>query len=248
MIDPVCFTIGGRPVYWYGVMVALGFLAAVAHWGALGRREGRPGGFASDLGFLVMLSGILGARLAYILANAGHYAAHPLEVIRIDKGGLIFYGGFLGACAAIYALARVRREPPLALGDFVVTALPLGHAIGRVGCFLNGCCYGSAFDGPWRVFCADAFRHPVQLYEAAANAALYLALLRFYPRRRRAGQVIALYLGAYGAWRFLAEFLRGDERATWMGMSVAQALSAGLVGIALLLWLIPRIRRAGLRA
>jgi phosphatidylglycerol---prolipoprotein diacylglyceryl transferase len=242
MIDPVCFTIGNRPIYWYGVMVALGFLVAVAHWNALGRRHGRPRGFGSDLGFVVMVSGILGARLAYVLSNFSHYAAHPIEVVRIDRGGLIFYGGFLGACAAIYVLARIRKEPPLGLGDFVVTGLPLGHTLGRVGCLLNGCCYGLPSDVPWRIYTADAFRHPVPLYEAAFNVILYVVLLRMYPRRRRDGDALALYLVLYGAWRYFIEFLRGDERAMWLGMSVAQAVSLALAAAGLFLWLIPRGR------
>ena len=206
MIDPVCFHLGSKAIYWYGVLSALGFVAAVWHWNRLARRDGRPAGFGSDFAFLVMFSGILGARLAYVLANAPEYAAHPLEILRIDRGGLIFYGGFLGACAAVYVFARRRGEHPLALGDFGVTGLVLGHAFGRLGCLLNGCCYGRPSDVPWHVWTAEAWRHPVQAYEALFNLALFAVLLRLYPRRPREGAVLALYLAAYGAWRFAAEF------------------------------------------
>ncbi|MFH0878094.1 MAG: prolipoprotein diacylglyceryl transferase family protein, partial [Lentisphaerota bacterium] len=110
-MNPVCFTMGDRPIYWYGVMTACGFLATVIHWNLLGRRDHRPPGYGSDLGFWLMLTGILGARVAYVAANFGEYAANPLEILRIDKGGLVYYGGFLLASLCLYVMARLRREP-----------------------------------------------------------------------------------------------------------------------------------------
>ena len=236
MIDPVCFTIGQRPIYWYGVMTALGFLAAVVHWNILGRRDNRPVGYGSDLGFWLMLTGILGARIAYVLANLGQYASAPLDVLRIDKGGLIYYGGFICASACLYLMARLRREPLWSLADFAITGIPLGHAMGRIGCFLNACCYGSPTDSSWCVYAAGANRHPVQLYETAANLAIYLVLLAYYPRKKKDGAVFALYLTLYPIWRFLIEFLRGDERAQWLGLNAAQVVSLLLLAAGLMLW------------
>ena len=235
-MDPVCFHIGSRPIYWYGVLVALGFLAAVAHWNVLGKKDGRPAGFGSELGFWIMLSGILGARVAYILANLGVYIENPVEIIRLDKGGLVFYGGFIGAAVCLVFLARGRKEPLLKLADFTVTGLPVGHAIGRVGCFINGCCYGSVTTAPWGVCTADAVRHPTQLYEAAFNLCVYGLLLWFFPKRKQYGQVLALYLLAYPVGRFLLEFLRGDERLRWLGLDVAQVVSLTLFAIGAILW------------
>jgi phosphatidylglycerol:prolipoprotein diacylglycerol transferase len=229
MIDPIAFTFFGRPIYWYGIMVALGFMAGVTHWNFLGRREKMPEGLGSDLGLIIMLSGVLGARLAYVLANASHYRAHPAEILRIDQGGLIFFGGFIVATLAVVVFARVRQLPLLRLGDFAITALPLGHAFGRTGCFLNGCCYGSPTTVPWATYCAEALRHPVQIYEAGFNLALYVALNILLRRHSRPGLVIAAYMMAYGAWRFLIEFLRGDDRLRVPGLDVAQLISLALV-------------------
>lgn len=243
MIDPIAFSILGRPIYWYGIMVALGFLGAVWHWNHLARRQGLPEGLGSDLGLIVIVGGILGARVAYILSNLDHYLAHPLEMLRIDQGGLIFYGGFILATLAVIVFARVRGLPLLRVGDFTVSALPLGHAMGRIGCFLNGCCYGAPTDVPWATYVADAMRHPVQLYEASFNFILY-AVLHLLLRTARTGQVVAVYLMSYGTWRFLIEFLRGDDRLRTGGLDAAQLISLGLIligaGLALGLRRTPR--------
>jgi phosphatidylglycerol:prolipoprotein diacylglycerol transferase len=241
-MDPVAFTILGKPIYWYGVLVALAFVAGTVHWSLLGRREGRPANFASDLALVIMIAGVLGGRIAYVLANAPHYLQHPAELIRIDKGGLVFYGGFIGASVAALVMARMRREPALSLLDFAVTAVPIGHAFGRVGCFVNGCCYGTPWNGPWAVMFDGAFRHPVQLYEAVFNVALYIALLVFYPRRKRDGSTLALYLLSYGTWRFVAEFFRGDARINAGALHVSQWTSIVIIaaGVALALLARPR--------
>ena len=248
-MDPVFIEIFGRPIYWYGVMTALGFLAAVAHWAWLGRNEPRPEGIASELGIWVMVGGILGARIAYIAANFDQQFRHNLlDVVRIDKGGLVYYGGFIGATLGIMLLARLRRQPLWDFGDFVITAVPLGHAIGRIGCFLNGCCYGKPSALPWAIhrhplaegghaeLNAAGLVHPTQLYECAFNVAVYLLLLRQYRRKRRDGTVFALYLILYPSGRFLLEFARGDPRMQWMGLTVAQGLSLVLLAVGCALW------------
>ncbi|MDD5483614.1 MAG: prolipoprotein diacylglyceryl transferase [Kiritimatiellae bacterium] len=236
-MDPVCFYVGSRPVYWYGIMVALGFLAGAAHLTILGVREGRSPGFGSDLAFWLMLSGIVGARLAYVTANIHVYLQNPWNIIRIDQGGLIYYGGFIGAFLAGVVFARIKHLNILALADYAVPALPLGHAFGRIGCFLNGCCHGKAASLPWSVFQHDAHRHPVQLYEAALNLLIYGLLLLAYRRRKKNGEVLAIYCMTYSLGRFLLEFLRGDERLCWLGTPVAQLVSLALFAAGLALWI-----------
>lgn len=237
-MDPVCFYIGSRPVYWYGIMVAAGFLAAVAHLTILGIRENRPATFGSDLAFWLMLSGIIGARIAYVGANINDYLQDPLAMIRVDQGGLIYYGGFIGAFIAGIIFARIKQLNILALADYVVSALPLGHAFGRIGCFLNGCCFGSVSDLPWSIWLHGANRHPVQLYEAFLNLAIYTLLLLAYRRRKRNGEILAIYCLTYPLGRFLLEFLRGDERLGWHGISYAQIISLVLAAAGLTMGII----------
>lgn len=239
-IDPVCFYIGTRPIYWFGVLMALAFLAGMTHWTLLARKLGRDSTTAGDLALWLMVGGILGARIAYVLSNMDYFLQAPREIIRIDQGGLVFYGGFAGAVTALALLAARRKEPFLALADFSVSALPLGHAFGRVGCFLNGCCHGATIDSP--CFCTFGLpQYPVQLYEAAYNLLVYVLLLavalrRDTPRRMPHGTLLALYLIAYPAGRFMLEFLRGDDRIRFGNLDIAQYASIGLMIFGLLLW------------
>lgn len=240
-IDPICFTIGSRPIYWYGVMMALGFLAALGHWRILGRRTGIDTAFTGDLLVWIMVAGIVGARVAYVLANWAYFCAAPAEIIRVDQGGLIYYGGFLGSGVALILFSRFYRQPLLTTVDLTVTALPLGHAFGRVGCFLNGCCGGRAAPAD-SVMACGLTHYPVQVYEAAFNLLLYAFLFWYYlsPARRRPGRILALYLLCYPVARFFLEFLRGDERTRVGTLDVAQFVSLGLLAIGLTLWLILR--------
>lgn len=248
MTDPVAFSILGRPVYWYGILVALGFLAAVTHWNRLAKRFGLPEGIGSDLGLIVILGGILGARIAYVLSNAGYFAQHPAEIVRIDQGGLIFYGGFLLSTACVIVMARIRKLPLWPLGDFAISALPLGHAFGRFGCLLNGCCYGAISNVPWAVETAGAMRHPVQLYETIFNLALYAGLHVTLRRSQTPGMTVAAYLIGYGTWRFLIEFLRGDPRTPFLlGLNTSQGLSLTLVAAGIALLWFRRARAASAR-
>ncbi len=210
-------------------MAALGLVAAMINWSILARREGKPEGYGSELAFWMMLSGVLGARVAYVIANYPVFMTNPLEIIRVDRGGLIYYGGFLGAAAALVWFARVRKERLLSVADLAVTGLPLGHAFGRIGCFLNGCCYGSITTVPWAVRAAGAHRHPTQLYESGMNLAIFAFLVAAYLRRdRRQGSILTLYLLVYPAGRFVLEFFRGDERLGMPGLNAAQLVSIAL--------------------
>lgn len=240
-IDPVCFHVGPRPIYWYGIMMAAGFLAALAHWRVLGRRSGVDTAFTTDLLVWLMIGGILGARIAYVAANWPYFRAAPGEIIRIDQGGLVYYGGFVGAGLAMILFSRLYGRPLFAMTDLVITALPLGHAFGRVGCFLNGCCGGSLAPADSLVALGLA-HYPVQLYESAFNLAVYALLFRLYlrPAWQRTGRMLATYLLLYPAGRFLLEFIRGDERLRLGHLDAAQIVSLALLATGAVAWLVIR--------
>ncbi|MCF7838573.1 MAG: prolipoprotein diacylglyceryl transferase [Candidatus Marinimicrobia bacterium] len=242
----IAFHLGSRPIYWYGICVALGFLAATGYWTWRTRRDGLGPDFAGDMAFWLMLAGVLGARLFYVLAEWPYFRAHPEAIVRIDQGGLVFYGGFLGAAVAAWVVARQRQVALLDLGDLILSGLPLGHAFGRIGCFLNGCCYGGPThtcigvhyptqSPPWLDYGTQGL-WPTQLIEAGWNLALFIGLALWYPRRRYRGVLSGAYLALYGLQRFGNEFLRGDERPDWHGLSQAQWLSLALIlaGLALI--------------
>jgi len=221
-------------------MMALGFLAGLANWVHLGRKEGRDFSFCSDLLFWVMVSGVVGARLAFVAADWEHYSKDPLGIFRVDQGGLIFYGGLICAAVALFFFARARKQKFSSLVDFTITSVPAAHAFGRAGCFLNGCCFGAlsgrlpgvCYPGPraavplgslawqhhvragWIQKAAAAQSlpvHPVQLYEAALNVVLFLCVRYVYRRRRWDGQVTVTYMGGYALVRFAVEMFRGDR-------------------------------------
>lgn len=229
-MHPIFFQFGVFTIHSYGLMMALALLASVYVWHTLGRREGKYPGFASDVGIWLMVSGLFGARLAYVISNfESHYREHPWEIWRIDQGGLIFYGGVIGSLIGMSVFARLKREAAWPLADLVITPIPLAHALGRVGCFLNGCCYGSKYEGFPHVFMVGENRHPVQLYEAGINLIVFGILLRSYYAKQRAGVVFAGYLILYPIVRLFVENFRGDERLRVGFLSVAQAVSLGLL-------------------
>ncbi len=236
-MNPICFTIGAHPVYWYGVMMALAFMAGLLHWHWLGHKTGRDVSLASDLAFWLMVGGIIGARIAYVLSNYDYFKDAPQNIFRVDQGGLIFYGGLIGGILTFYILAKWRHLNMVDLADFTITALPLGHAFGRIGCFLNGCCGGCEVAEP--SWLAPGLTHyPVQLYEALFNFGVYGLLTWYFIRHRgsKYGSVAALYLMTYPVCRFLLEFIRGDERMRVGGLDVAQLISLTLFLIGLFLW------------
>ena len=259
---PTLFEIGPFTLHSFGLMAALGFLAALFAMTALARR-GLAGGLTPDgvsqLLVMVMLGGAFGARFAYVAEHwTSEFAGRGfVEVFRFDKGGLMFYGGLVGAILLIALFSRIRRLPLVGLLDLCATALPLGHAFGRVGCFLNGCCYGrptSCFLGVtypagssvWadhvhqglvtRGAAGSLPVFPSQLIEAAANLLLFAALFHLMRRRPARGFVSGVYLVSYAVIRFFTETLRGDPRMPVGPLSISQAISVAalLSGVAFL--------------
>lgn len=239
-MERVAFTLLGKDIYWYGVLVALGFLAVVIYWGKLEKKLGLPRSTGSDFAFWAIIGGVIGARIAYVGANWSEYAADPLTIFRIDQGGLVFYGGFIGGTLAGMLFARMKGLPILMLGDFAVTGVPLGHAFGRMGCFLNGCCYGRACDLPWAVETAGMMRHPVQLYEAGLNLLLCGFLFWLILSRHRRGVVTAAYFMVYPLFRFTLEFFRGDQRLGAGVVDLAQLTSLVLFAVGVFIFWLSR--------
>jgi len=232
--DPIAFHLGPAAIRWYGLWSALGFLAAAIHWVRRAQREGRGGGFGIDFAVWVTLAGLLGGRLAFVAANLPYFVNHPGELLRIDRGGLIYYGGFLLATLVVWIQAKRKGEPGLAYLDFGVSAMPLAHALGRIGCLFNGCCRGISCEPPWGWPASGGVFFPVQLAETLFNLTLYVVLLRV-DRPGRPGRLLGLYGVSYGLWRFSIEFLRGDARTTWGSLHIAQWVSLAFIGIGVLL-------------
>lgn len=244
-MQPILFESSWITIHWYGVLFAGGFLAAAIHWTWMGRRLGLPPGMGVELCVWVIVGGVVGARTAFVLANWSVFSEDPSLILRFNRGGLIYYGGFLGASLAALLLAGIRRMPWRLMADFGISGVPLGHAIGRLGCFMNGCCYGALSDGWWAVRLGSDWRYPVPLFEATLNLAVYVVLLQLMLKRHRQGRVFAMYLMLYPATRFGLEFLRGDERLTGLWLNAAQELSLIFIAMGAALWvLLPKQRHS----
>ena len=247
-MDPIAFHVGQLPIRWYGVFVALGFLAAFYLVQYNARKKGFSKDAAADLVFIAMLGGILGARLFYVVQNWGDYRGNLLEIVRVDHGGLVFYGGFFGALVAV-GLACFRKSYSVAeVGDVFAPALPLGHALGRVGCFLNGCCHGKPWSGIAAVHYPQISQpvFPIQLVSSAMNLFICVVLLGLSSRLRRRGQLFPIYMLLYATGRFVVEFARGDYAA---GQYVGPFTPAQIICLLLLpvgtVWLVA-VRRSAL--
>lgn len=231
---PVIFQFGDFTVYTYGFFVAVGVLAAIFFARYEAGRVGVDPDRIVDLCFYLVIAAILGSRLFFVLLNLDYFTAAPLDIFKIWSGGLVFYGGFIAAFATALALIRVYRLPLGKTADIAALALPLGHFLGRLGCFSAGCCYGETCELPWAVSFAHPESlaplhtplHPTQLYSAAANLFIFLVLLAFRKRKRFDGQLLLFYLVLYGILRSVIEIFRGDDRGAQIFniFSVSQVL------------------------
>jgi len=229
-----------RPFYSYGACIVLGVALGIVVAVARARRYGVGRFDELAVGLLGLSGGIAGSVALYVIVHAREFLADP-SLFR--SPGLVFYGGVVGGAIAIALYCRKFGVPMAAAADAGAPGLALGHAVGRVGCLLGGCCYGRpcAADFPFAVRLHDAWRHPVQLYEAAGLLVIACALAALSRvLRPRPGALIALYLGGYAILRILTEWLRGDdlERGfVWPGvLSTSQAIALGMLLVAIALY------------
>ena len=237
---PVLFTIPGLdwPISSFGAMMALGFL--VGYWIALRRmkEEGLDPEDAANLLMVIMLGGVFGAKLYYAISFYLIYG-DPFWASMFSRGGLVFYGGFIGGGLAGYLGCKYWQVPPIPLANAACISLAVGQAIGRVGCFLVGDDYGSASDLPWAVAFPNGLPpvhypvHPTMLYETVW---LLLGAGFLWSRRMKSASLMGEFLIINGIGRFTIEFWRLNARVAF-GLSEAQFIGLGLIvfGIALIL-------------
>jgi len=215
---------GKLHIYWYGVLFGCAYIvpALLAAWRAW--MEDVPVATILDFARYLFLFGVLGGKLAFALTDwSAFIAGFQFEGLASLKEGWVFYGGALCAAGGAYLVARARKIEYWRPMDFLTSAAPLGHAIGRIGCFLAGCCYGTPTGLPWAVRFPPAHPthgipvHPTQLYEVAGNLALFGALTWMLPRRRFKGQIFCWYVIGYAVLRFFVEDVRADNPHRWPG-------------------------------
>jgi phosphatidylglycerol:prolipoprotein diacylglycerol transferase len=263
-VFPRLFQIGNFGIPTYGVLVALGVLLGLWISVRNSEKQGIKAENAWDFGIAIVLAGILGAKILYIILDwrAGHaYGQNLREIFTIDtlQAGGVFSGGLVAAFVVAAWFLRRHHMPALATCDAFSPGLAIGHAIGRVGCFAAGCCYGKPTHHFWGVTFTNPLAQqlvgtplnealePTQLIESAAELGIFLLLTWMLKRKKFDGQIFGAYLFLYGIARFAIEFLRGDPgRGSVFGgaLSGTQLIAIGLVVAGGLIWYLRPATRA----
>jgi phosphatidylglycerol:prolipoprotein diacylglycerol transferase len=252
--DPVAFGLGPVTVRWYALFILAGIFAAIGLIRWLARRRGMDPEFILDIAPWVVVGGIVGARLTYVLLQLDVYAARPLDALNIRLGGLSIHGAVAAGALIVWLLCRRAGQRYLAWGDLIMAGVALGQALGRWGNWANQEAFGTPTDLPWAVtisperrpaaYAERATFHPAFLYESLANLAnaailSWLVLRMPGSRRLREGDAVAVYAVLYGVERFLIERIRTDS--VYLGpLPGAYWASFALIGIGLAMLVLRR--------
>jgi phosphatidylglycerol:prolipoprotein diacylglycerol transferase len=248
----------GLAIHSYGVLLALGFLAAAGFCVHQARRYNESPQRVLDLCFYILIAAIVGSRLYYVILEWRYYAMYPLQILNVTRGGLVFYGGAIASILTAVFFMRRWKMPIWKTCDLMAPAVPLGIFFGRLGCFSAGCCYGRETDVPWAVIFThpetiaeqNVPLHPTQLYASLDGLVLFLALVLFQRIKRFHGQVFSAFLIGYALLRYAVEepFRGGYRGASVEGISVSVATGAPVLLIGLALMIILGLRARASRA
>ena len=244
------------PVQSHGFMLSAGLLLVISLGARQAQQEHEPPANIINLMVFELLAGILGARIVYAFTALPYYLNNPLEVLMIWKPGLVWYGGFIGAALCLLIYTRFHKLVFFKYADILVPYMAFGHAFGRLGCFLGGCCFGKPTNHSWGVIfppysaAAESQHldglitsgmpslpiHATQLYEAGANFLLFLFLLWLGRNKTYHGQVSVGWCVLYPLLRFCIELFRGDQYRGLNILSTSQYLSIGILLFGALLY------------
>jgi phosphatidylglycerol:prolipoprotein diacylglycerol transferase len=256
-IAPVAFSIGSVEFRWYGIMIVLGVLALVL-WALREIRRGAELSYDAVLTAAIVgiLSGIVFSRLLHVIDRWDLYKDNLGQIIGGE--GLTIYGAVLGAALAIWIYSRFSNFKFAYAADVIAPGIILAQAIGRVGCTINGCCYGTATSLPWGIVYTNADSlgykasqallpgmglHPTQVYEIIFLSILFVVLLRLKGRLKPNGSLFLIYLGGYSLWRIGIDFIR-DGTPFLFGLHQAQVIGIIVVIVTVVLMLRSRVRWA----
>ena len=234
-------------------MMALAFLAGL--WTATRRARlvNVSAEIISDVTLWLLVGGIVGARTVYVTTYwQTEFADQPFsEVFMVQHGGLVYYGGLIGAAIAAIGYLAWKKLPVWKIADVLAPSIALGSVFGRIGCLLNGCCYGRYCTLPWAIRFPEGHEthpfnqpavpvHPTELYDALLNLVLYVFLAWLFRRRKFDGQIFATYLVVYAIFRSIAEYFRGDYPTDHVhaGLTSAQLVSVPILVTGLVLGVI----------
>jgi phosphatidylglycerol:prolipoprotein diacylglycerol transferase len=223
-------------IHTYGLMLAIAFLVGIWWVTREGKKQDIPPEKVMDLGLWVLIAAVVGARIAYVLPHWNEFAARPLSVVAVWEGGLTFYGGVLLAVPVGFFYMWKNQMPIWRTADLVAPAFALGVFFGRIGCLLNGCCFGLPTKLPWGISfpenCPASYQfdgariHPSQAYESLAGLAIFGLLLLVKRKKRADGALFFIFVLSYNLWRFASDFWRYyDPQSTvaWGRLEISQS-------------------------
>jgi phosphatidylglycerol:prolipoprotein diacylglycerol transferase len=246
---PTLLSFGPVTIYSYGVLLAAAYLIGLKLALFRSARQGFDANKVMDLGILIIVSALVGAKLMLFIVDFEYFSQSTERLWSLVRAGGVFYGGLLLAVPVAWWYLRRHRMPVWAACDAFAPGIALGHAIGRLGCLMAGCCYGKPTDMPWGIVFTNTFAaanvgtpldvhlHPTQLYESFAELGILLVLLGMERRGRGfSGRTFWLYVLLYGVSRFVTEFYRGDPRGMVLdAVSTSQFVSALIVPLSIVM-------------
>ena len=235
-MHPDLFSIGPFTLHTYGLCVAVGFLVALLVMVKIGKSAGIKPQQTMDMGFLIILAAIIGSRIMYVLMNVSYYIERPMDMFKIWQGGLVFSGGIICVVLTVIWYTRKHHLSFWKVADLWAPAMAIGQGIGRIGCFMAGCCYGRPSGSNWGVVFTDPHAlaplniplYPTQLYSSLSGFVIFLVLILMHTRKKFEGQVFLWLLVLHSTARLFVERFRGDDRGVLLGgsdMSITQLVT-----------------------
>jgi phosphatidylglycerol:prolipoprotein diacylglycerol transferase len=228
MFPEIC-KIGPFTIYAYGLLLAIAFIAGSTLATMRARVENIDPDIIFNLSFLTFISGVIGARIFYVIENLSYYLKNPLEIIMLQHGGLSWYGGLFAGIISAVLYIKKRNLSVYKTLDLISPFLALGQAIGRIGCLLNGCCFGTVFISGWPLGIHNSIVIPVQIVSSGILTFIFVLLRFFQNKPHREGQIFFLYLLLYALKRFFVEFWRKDNPDIFLGLSLFQIISIAIL-------------------
>ena len=230
---PIICQFGLLTVYSYGLMLAVTAVVSTFLASRDAKKINIPDGVIADIVFWAVVAGILGARLFYVLLNYRFFMENPLEIVMIQNGGLAWHGGLITATVVAIRFIRQKGLPLATMLDLIAPYIALGESIGRIGCFLNGCCFGR--EAAWGIYFPvhHARLHPAQLYAMVGLFILFLILRHYRKVSKIPGNTFVMYLFGASSLRFMIEFFRADHYVLVLGLSVYQWVCIAILMTAL---------------
>lgn len=262
---PELIKIGNFPIHTYGILLAIAILIALMTASRLAKYDGLPSQKIYDIGLWTVIGGLLGSKILLLVVDES-FRNDPSNIFSLDflRSGGVYYGGFIGGFLTLLLLIKLYNLPFWKVADAFAPGVAIGQAIGRLGCFAAGCCWGKPTTLPWGVHFSDKgheytgvpisdsngnalFLHPTQIYESIAMLIVFLFLIFLHRHKKFDGQVLAFYGLIYPLVRFTIEFFRDDPRGDLFGLTSLTGLSTSqlislLVALSAIGFLLLRMR------